>query len=232
MTADECRGWRENLGALVLGQLGPDEQAATQAHLDGCPECRAEADALAPMATMLRRADPARLAAAPAPPVYLGDRIGRRIARERAATRRRRRIRIGVGAGAFAAAATAAILLAVTLSGPGRTGTSVQTVAFADTPPGVSVAATLQPRPWGTDVHLHVEGFRPGTLCTVWLRRRDGTRVPAGSFRYIYAGESDEAELGSGLDPADVRAVGLRAGSRTFVAPIRPQAQDSGRART
>jgi len=32
---------------LVLGQLDPDERAATEAHLDGCPDCRAEAEALA-----------------------------------------------------------------------------------------------------------------------------------------------------------------------------------------
>jgi hypothetical protein len=67
---------------------------------------------------------------------------------------------------------------------------------------------------------VQVRGFRPGTLCTVWLRRSDGTKIPAGSFRYVYAGESDEAQLSSGLDPPDVTAIGLRAGSRTFVAPI------------
>ena len=61
MTTDECRVWRERLGALVLGQLGPQERAATEAHLEGCPDCRAEADALAPIAAVLQRADPERL---------------------------------------------------------------------------------------------------------------------------------------------------------------------------
>ena len=109
---------------------------------------------------------------------------------------------------------------------------SPETVAFKGLPKGVSVDASLESRAWGSDVSLHVRGFRPGTLCTVWLRRSDGTKVPAGSFRYVYAGESDEAQLSSGLDPPDVKAIGLRAGSRTFVAPISSNAQGSGPARS
>src|SRR5919109_323609 len=69
MRAEECRIWRERIGALVLGQLSEDERAATEAHLEGCPACRAEADALAPVAALLSRADPDRLAPAPAPPL-------------------------------------------------------------------------------------------------------------------------------------------------------------------
>jgi len=87
-------------------------------------------------------------------------------------------------------------------------------------PPGVSVQASLQPRPWGSDVRVHVNGFRPGTPCQVWLRSANGKRVPAGSFRYVYAGESDEADLSSAVSPRDATAIGLRAGSRTFVAPL------------
>src|SRR5438477_12628349 len=115
MTAEECRIWRERIGALVLGQLARGEKAATEAHLDGCPECRAEAEALAPVAALLERADPDRLAPAPALPADLGDRIARRIAAERRAARRRR-MRWGVGLGATAAAATAMTILAISLS--------------------------------------------------------------------------------------------------------------------
>jgi hypothetical protein len=219
MRTDECRVWRERIGALVLGQLRPDERAAVEAHLEGCPDCRAEAAALAPMATVLRRADPERLAPTPAPPPGLADRITRRIAAERRKARRRR-VRVGVGLGAAAAAATAAVLLALSLTGSPNTGEPVQTVAFRHLPEDVSVSASLAPRPWGSDVHLYVRGFRPGTLCTVWLRTRDGARIPAGSFRYVYAGEADATELSSGIDPPHVTAIGLTVGSRTFVAPV------------
>jgi hypothetical protein len=220
MTTDDCRVWRERIGALVLGQLGPHERAATEAHLEGCPDCRAEADALAPMAAVLRRADPERLAPTPSPPPGLPDRIARRIAAERRKARRRR-VRLGLGLAAAAAAATAAVLLALSLTGSPNTGQPVQTVGFRHLPKDVSVSASLAPRPWGSDVHLYVRGFRPGTLCTVWLRDENGVRIPAGSFRYVYAGEADAMELSSGIDPPHVTAIGLKAGSHTFVAPVR-----------
>ena len=219
MTAEECRAWRERIGALVLGQLDADERAAIEAHLDGCPDCRAEAEVLAPVAALLSRADPDQVAHAPVPPPHLGDRIAGRIAAERRAGRRRR-VRSGLGLGTAVAAATAAVLIAVALVGSSGTGTPGKAVAFQSLPPGVSVQASLQPRPWGSDVRVHVNGFRPGTPCQVWLRSANGKRVPAGSFRYVYAGESDEADLSSAVSPEDATAIGLRAGSRTFVAPL------------
>src|SRR6478752_7047921 len=117
MTADDHRIWRERLGAHVLGQLSDEERIATEAHLEGCPDCRAEANALSPMAAMLERADPDRLSPAPAPPPDLGDRIARRIAAERGVTGRRR-LRFGFGLGAAPGAATSACTSAA--SGPAR----------------------------------------------------------------------------------------------------------------
>src|SRR5215218_3926782 len=166
MRAEECRMWRERIGALVLGQLDPDERAATEAHLDGCPDCRAEAAALAPVAALLSRADPDRLDPVPSPPAQLADRIARRIAAERRAANRRR-ARFGLGAAA--AAAAAAVFAALVLGGsPSRT--SAETVAFRSLPEGASAQASLEPRPWGTQVSIRVHGFRPGTMCEVWLR--------------------------------------------------------------
>jgi hypothetical protein len=221
MTTDECRVWRERIGALVLGQLGPEERAATEAHLEGCPHCRAEADALAPMASVLRRADPERLDPTPLPPSELADRITRRIAAERRKARRRR-VGVGFGLAAAAAAATAAVLLALSLTGSPNSDQQVQTVAFRHLPADVSVSASLEPRPFGSNVLIWVHGFRPGALCTVWLRSRDGTRIPAGSFRYIYGDDTNATELSSGIDPPHVTAIGLVVGSRTFVARVPP----------
>ena len=214
MRAEDCRQWRERIGALVLGQLSEDERFATEAHLDGCPACRADAEALAPVASLLGRTDPDRLA--PAPPPRLGERIVGRIAVERRAERRRRtRLRVGLTAAVAAAAAAAA----VTLVGTDQ-GTPAETVAFRSLPRGASAEATLAPRPWGSEVSVQVHGFRPGTLCRVWLRRSDGKQVSAGSFRYVYDGESDHAGLSSALAPDDATAIGLRAGSKTYVAPL------------
>ena len=190
MKAEGCREWRERIGALVLGQLSEDERFATEAHLDGCPACRAEAEALAPMASLLGRVDPERLAPSPAPPPRLGERIVRRIAAERRAERRRRtRLRLGLAAAA-AAACGGDRCVVVGMVGSDQS-TPSQTVAFRSLPRDAFAEATLAPRPWGSEVNVKVYGFRTGTLCQVWLRRSDGERVPAGSFRYVYEGEGD-----------------------------------------
>ena len=128
-------------------------------------------------------------------------------------------MRLGLALGAAATAAAAARLLAVILGG------SAERSPFAERgvsglPAGVSANASLTLAPWGSDVAIRVRGFRPGTLCKVWLRRADGTRIAAGSFRYVYDGESDEASLSAAVDPGDATAVELRAGRRIFVAPV------------
>ena len=225
MRTEECREWRERIGALVLGQLPEDERFAVEAHLEGCPACRAEAEALGPVAALLGRADADRLSRAPEPPPRLGERIAHRIALERRSQRRRRtRLRLGLGAAVAAAAVVAVIVI---VSGSSQS-TRSETVAFRSLPQGVSVDATLAPRPWGSDLSLQVRGFRPGTLCQVWVRRSNGRRVPAGSFRYVYDGESDQAGLSSAVVPDDATAIGLQAGSKTFVAPLPSNAAGAG----
>jgi hypothetical protein len=220
MTVEGCREWRERLGAYVLGQLPTDERAATAAHIEGCAACRAEAESLAPIAELLPKADPAQLGTAPAPPAELADRISARIAREGECTQRRQRKRLTLVLSAAAAgAAAAAVLLVVLLSSP-ESGSSAQTVAFRSMPRGVAISATLEPRPFGTEIRMHVYGVRSGTLCRVFLRRADGTTMPAGSFHYRYAG-NEQAVLTSALDLSAADAIGVRAGGRTFMAPLR-----------
>jgi hypothetical protein len=221
MTAEACREWRESLGAYVLDQLPADERAATSAHIEGCAACRAEAESLAPLAKLLAIADPAQLATAPAPPAELGERIATRIGREGRRRRLRHRRRFAFGFGAAAATAAAAALLAFVVFDNGSGSRDSQLVSFRSLPHGVAIAATLQPRPFGTQIRMDVSGIRSGTLCRVFLRRADGTRVPAGSFRYRYGAGRDAAVLTSALDLSAARAVGVRAGSRTFTAPLR-----------
>jgi hypothetical protein len=222
MRADECREWRERIGALVLGQLPEEERFAVEAHLEGCQTCRAEAEVLAPVATLLARVDPDRLGPAPQPPVDLGERIARRIAEE-GVSRDRRRVRLRVGlaaAGAVAAAAVAALLIA-TLGGSSQT-SAPQTVAFHSLPRGAWVEAALTRQPWGSEIELQVGGFKPGAACRVWLRAEDGERVPAGSFRYVYHGGGQHTDLAAEVKPNHATAIGLEVGDRTYVAPLQP----------
>jgi acyl-coenzyme A thioesterase PaaI-like protein len=217
---NECREWRESLGAYALGQLEGDERAGLEAHLDGCPQCRAELALLAPVAQMLPHADPARFESAPQPPPELGARIAAVIEGEREKARKQRRRRRAFGGFALggATAALAAAVLAIFVLGGGSGGPQ-QHVRFVSSSGKVKIDATLEPHAYGTEVRMYVHGVASGTLCTVSLRGPGGVSYPAGTFRYRW-GEDSEAVLSSALDLSRTRAIVVQAGKRTFVAPL------------
>lgn len=217
MRTERCREWRESLGAYALGQLPVEERAALKAHLDGCPDCRAELASLGSVAELLPLADPDRFGAAPALPPALARRVTAAIGAERRRMRRRRSLRLGLSLSGATAAAVAAALAIFVL--PGGAPSAEQHVAFRSLPPGVKIAATLSPHAFGTEISMYVSGVPSGTLCRVSLRRADGTAVSAGSFRYRW-GNDEEAVLSSALDLSNAEAIVVRAGERTFVAPI------------
>jgi hypothetical protein len=214
---ENCREWRESLGAYALGHLSDQESTALEAHLEGCPGCRAEADSLTSISRLLPLADPVRLGPAPQPPPELAERVAAAIGGERRSERGRRRVRLGLalsGATAVVAAAVLAIFVLGSTESPPE-----QRVTFHSLPAGVRIAATLEPHAFGTEIHMYVSGVRSGTLCRVFLRGPGGARVPAGTFRYRY-GDDSQAVLSSALDLSRTEAIGVRAGSRTFVAPV------------
>jgi Putative zinc-finger len=217
MTTERCREWRESLGALALGQLPKEERAALEAHLEGCPECRAELDSLAGVAQLLPLANPEHFGTAPAPPASLADRVAATIRAERR-SQRRRRWRMGLSLGGATAAVAAAMLAIFVLPG-GSSTTPEQHVAFGSLPPGLHISATLEPHAFGTEIHMYVKGAPSGTLCRVFVRGPNGERQPAGSFRYRWGDDSD-AVLSAALDLSRTRAIGVRVGKRTFVAPV------------
>jgi Putative zinc-finger len=220
MTAERCREWRESLGAHALGQLPANERAALEAHLEGCPDCRAELESLVGVASLMPLADPERFDTAPAPPPLLGERIAATIAAERRASQRRR-WRFGFAwSGAAAAMATAAVLAIFVLGDSGgSSGSPERQIAFRSLPAGMRIDATLAPRSYGTEIQVYVSGVRSGTLCRVFLRDPHGTRLPAGSFRYRWD-EDAHAVLSSALDLSSTKAIGIRVGNKTFVAPV------------
>ena len=218
MKTESCRDWRESLGAYTLGHLPAEDRVGLEAHLEGCPECRAEADSLTLVARLLPHADPERFGPAPLPPAALGERIATQIGAERRGGRQRRRLRLGLAlSGATAALAAAALAIFVLPGGGG--GAPTQQVAFRSLPPGVKIAATLRPQSFGTEISMYVSGIRSGTLCRVFLRGPNGAQVSAGTFRYRYGGDG-EAVLSSALDLSRTAAIGVHAGGRTFVAPV------------
>jgi hypothetical protein len=218
---NECREWRELLGAHALGHLQGAERVGLEAHLDGCAQCRAELALLAPVAQMLPQADPERFeTAAPQPPPELGARIAATIAGERQNVERQHRRRVFGGfALGGATAALAAAALAIFVLGGGGGGQPEQHVKFTAVPKGVNIYATLEPHAYGTEIRMYVHGVASGTLCTVSLRGPHGVSYPAGTFRYRW-GDDSEAVLSSALDLSRTRAISVRAGNRTFVAPV------------
>jgi Putative zinc-finger len=218
MKTERCREWRESLGAYALGHLVAEERAGIEAHLQGCPECRGEAESLATVSRLLPHADPERFGPAPLPPPALGDRIAGRIAAERRRTRGRR-LRLGLALSGATAAVAAAALAIFVLPGSDENGSPARHLTFRSLPPGMEIGATLEPHAFGTEVHVYVKGAPSGALCRVFLRGRDGSRLPAGSFRYRW-GDDSQAILSSAMDLSRTSALGVRVGSRTFIAPM------------
>jgi hypothetical protein len=218
MKTERCRKWREALGAYALGHLPDGERASLEAHLDGCADCRAEAESLLAIAQRLPHADPGQFGPAPVPPPELGQRIAATIGAERRSQRRHRRLRVGLGLSGATAVAAAAVLAIFVLTGNQTRGPEQQ-VAFRSLPPGVKIAATLEPRAFGTEIHMYVAGIRSGTLCRVYVRGPGRTGASAGSFRYRW-GSEDSAVLSAALDLSRAKALVVHAGNRTFVAPL------------
>ena len=213
MKTEGCRDWRHLLGAYALGDLSAEESAGLEAHLEGCPQCRAEAESLDAVARLLPLADPDRFSRpAPQPSPDLGRQIAATIGNEQRLVRRRRRRRFGLALSG-AAAAAAAVILAIAILPGGGAGQPEQHVKFGSLPDGIKIYATLEPHAYGTEIHMYVKGVRSGTLCRVYLRGPRGERVPAGTFTYRW-GDDSTAVLSSALDLSRTRAIGVRAGNR------------------
>ena len=219
MKTDGCRERREALGAYALGHLGDDERAGLEAHLEGCPSCRAELEQLAPLAHSLSLADPARFERTPALPPSLAGRVATAIGRARKAERRRRTTRLGLAFGG-AAAVVATVLALLVLPGGESPSTPEEHVTFASLPTGLKISATLIPNAFGTEIHMYVKGVSSGTLCRVYLRQRNGGAVlSAGTFRYRW-GDGSYPILSSALDLSKTDAMEIRVGRQRFVAPV------------
>ncbi len=115
-------------------------------------------------------------------------------------------------------------MLAIFVLSGNEAGGPEQHVTFRSLPAGVKISATLEPRAFGTEIHMYVKGIRSGTLCRVYMRGPGRADVSAGSFRYRWGGE-DSAVLSAALDLSRAKALVVHAGNRTFVAPL-----DSGTA--
>jgi hypothetical protein len=187
-----------DLGPFLLGQLAPDAAAAVAERVAACPSCSVQVERLRPVVAALARSSP--------PPATdldeeRSDADGRRAGPAEAAPRPRiARLPDGAPAAAdepgrrpsrrrrLLAAAALAVVLAV---GGGvvvltwDAGAHRIALSGAD---GMSASVALRARSWGTQIAVDAHGLRPGSVYGVWLERRSGGRLPAGSFRTDPAG--------------------------------------------
>jgi len=187
---DRHRELREMLGAYAHGRLEPDEQVAVQAHLDGCPSCRAELAELTPLAAELRLVDPDGMRSTPTPSADLGQRIRAQVASEQALrdrrVRRDKRVR-WLTAAAAAVALVVGIGVALELRegdrGPAVVAVPQERIDLRAQQPGIDVrSAVLIPHTWGLEVQMTVSGVRAGERYRAVAVDRAGRQLPAGEF--------------------------------------------------
>lgn len=199
-TPDPCRAWHPLVAALAIDDLAANERTSVGAHLDGCAACRADLDDLRRVTAALPAADPTKLDEHRLPPRRLDGQVFTLIA----AQERRRTYRRAF-AGMLGVAAAISIVLAVTAAQRVETPEErVQLASSAD----VHVQASLGSRAWGTQISLRADGFAPGTTCSAWLERADGTRAPAGSFTSL-RGRTVTVLLASSVPIDEAVAVGV-----------------------
>ncbi len=197
---DACREWRGDLAMRGLGRPDPQRAAGLQAHLDGCPSCRAELDDLEGVAQALLLADPDHLSVAAAAPAGLSARILGAVSADASRARRRRRL-----TATFLAAAAALIVIASAglILRDDSAPTSARSVELVgDAAMG---HAELVERAWGTEVAFEATGLRADTVYWLWLTGDDGERVAAGTI--IGTGDRIEAVMGAALPTDETRRI-------------------------
>jgi len=189
------RAVREQLGAFALGQLDAAERVAVQAHLDGCPSCRAELNSIAPLAAPLRSVRPERIDDVPALPPGLGEAVMSRIRAEagggqptvtpappdRAPWRTARRLQLAAAAAVIAIAA-GGIGFGVGAQGSSSAPAPLEAVAVRSASPTVQAVADVVPHTWGVEIKLEATGFAPGRVYRVSVTDDQGRTVGAGEF--------------------------------------------------
>ena len=172
-----CTGWRGDIGAYVVGALGPVEAAGVKRHLRGCGACRADYQDLLPVRDWLGRMNPAD-----GMPAYPSS--GRPPLVPVRSLRHRFRRRWLTAAGAVIAAVAIAVTTAISVH-PARPGYR----AF-DAATGVHGQASLHATPAGTEIDLTVAGLPAGQSCILVTVSRAGAAV-AGTWTADRAGRAE-----------------------------------------
>ncbi len=201
---DNCKHWKDLIAEHALTARSPVDHDL-DAHVMTCTECTATVAEFRGIAAALSHTAAGSKPTAPrAAPSGLDERITARLHHART---KRRAARIAV---AFAIGGTvaAAVFLVLTFASIHTTTpvTPIEQVALVAG--AVHGDAQLEPRAWGTQIHLAGTGFTPGQQYNLWLEKADGTHIPAGTFNGV-RNTRITVTLASSLSAADAVAIGL-----------------------
>jgi Putative zinc-finger len=164
-----CDELRHSLGAYVLGALDVDEAAAVRGHLQECPRCAAERDALSALPGLLSLAGGAEAAVSEPLSAAFEERLLDAYARDHKVPPVRRRIArlsprrwrprwVAVGAATLVAGAAAAFGVATTADDD-RVAPHYDVAFHSIGAPGAMGRADLIAGGGGTTLHLWVSGL-------------------------------------------------------------------------
>jgi len=172
--------FQRSLGSYLLGALGPAERHEVDAHLAGCPSCREELAAYAAVPGLLSRLDVAEVTGGTLlPPSSLLPSVLDAVESERAGQARQlSRWRLAAAALATAAALVGAFVVA---GSPSPTAPSERPLATA-AGSTASGSVAVQPRAWGTELHLRLRDLPPAEGYVVYALDGTGTRTVAASW--------------------------------------------------
>ena len=234
-----------DLGAYVLGALGPAERSAMARHVRGCPHCTAELLALAPLPGLLRHTPledvtgdgvtTAGGAAAGDPPVpgrrtrWTRRTPGTQGVRPRGPWRSWVLVPAAAALLCVVGLVLAAVIGLIGLTDQGGAhGTSrppaAITLSHTDPSTRVSASADLTPEAWGTAIRLTLAHLPPGVVCRLVVHARNAPSETAGTWSSGYGdggGGSSSVPASTSVSPKDITALDVVTGTGRVLVTVR-----------
>jgi hypothetical protein len=217
-----------SLGVYVLGAADAGERGRIEAHLPGCPACRAELMRLAPLPGLLAGVPgdlrpEGKLPGEAAGRAASAGARGRRhqgwpvVAVAPAGTKGRPDRRWRVAAAAASAAAVAGAAGGFWLA-PTGTAPRPATVTLSGANPAMHASATaaLTATSWGTSIQLHLRGLPLNVPCRLIVHSRTGATEVAGVWD-AWGDGPISVPASAGWRPSDIASLEVATPARTLV---------------
>lgn len=184
-----CEEARLSLGAYALGSLDDEDDAQVRAHVEDCPDCRAELRDLEGLPALLAdlTIEEASGQVQPSPALY--ESLRARVEAEQQSRRPNRQQMVLAAAAGVAVVALGVGVLAWRDSGTDGT-TASPNPTFSSSQGSVHMAVQLATRPTGTGLTVRVGGLPANEHCTLIAIDQNGEREVAGSWVATYEGEA------------------------------------------